>query len=226
MAIRTDVHVLQPQREPDKPFLRRLMSNFQHKHTYSTSTEPYHHSNSSHRSINIQVYKLQRWSGCACDFASRDTAGHKKYKGTEKPTWPSLHTIPQRPQSHPSPLVHFCSRYSPLSSSTSSPAPPSCSPSLTHIICPKPPTTTTSPLHCLALALALNPTGVTISSITLGSHGCQGMEAESMERDTQRRPYTPFATASSHSFLSIILPPAYFHPFLIISLECGQIGFN
>lgn len=52
MGIRTDVHVLQPQREPDKPFLRRLMSNFQHTHACSTSTEPYHQSNSSHRSIN------------------------------------------------------------------------------------------------------------------------------------------------------------------------------
>lgn len=139
MGIRTDVHVLQPQREPDKPFLRRLMSNFQHTHTYSTYTEPYHQSNSSHRSINtVCSFGDISYRG-ACDFASRDTAGHKKYKGTEKPTWPSLHTIPQRPQSHPSPLVHFCSRYSPLSSSASSPAPPSCSPSLTHIICPKPP---------------------------------------------------------------------------------------
>lgn len=82
------------------------------------------------------------------------------------------------------------------------------------------------PPRRLTLALALDPTGVTISSITLGSHGCWGMKAESMERGTERRPYTPIATASSYSLLSIILSPAFSHSFLIISLKCSQIGFN
>lgn len=78
-------------------------------------------------------------------------------------------------------------------------------------------------LYCLTLTRALDPTGVAISSIILGSHGCWGMEAESMEHDTQRH---PIATASSYSLLSIIPSPALSHPFLIITLEYSQIGFN
>lgn len=44
-----------------------------------------------------------------------------------------------------------------------------------------------------------------------------------MEHDTQRH---PIATASSYSLLLIILSPALSHPFLIITLEYSQIGFN
>lgn len=51
-----------------------------------------------------------------------------KVQGWETTTWPSLHTIPQRPQSHPSLHPLFCSSYFPFSSN--SPATSSHLPSL------------------------------------------------------------------------------------------------
>lgn len=71
---------------------------------------------------------------------------------------PSLAVLPYNPTEttvlslSPFHISHFCSCYFPLSSSASSPVPSSRSPSLTHTICPKPPTLSSivSPMHVLS----------------------------------------------------------------------------
>lgn len=125
-----------------------------------------------------------------CDFGFRDRAGHRNIRGQRNP--------PGCPctQSHRdySPVLLS----SPISASIlcqGFPVLSSGSPFLTHTLCPQP--LPTPRLDCFALALALSPSGVTISSITLGSHGCWGMEAESMECDSQRCPYTSIARIST-----------------------------
>lgn len=77
------------------------------------------------------------------------------------------------PSVSPSQCLLLLFSYSPLSSSANSPVPssrpPSCNLLSATLPPPRPPP---FPPNCLALTLALDPAGVTISSITLGSHGC------------------------------------------------------
>lgn len=148
----------------------------------------------------------------------------------EKPTWPSLHTIPQRPKSHPR-LLHFCSCYSPILKLCPllSPPPPTLlfllprPPSLPLAICPPPylpPLPIVSPSHLLSTP------AVSLLAASHWDHIAAEVWRLSQWSVAHKGVHIPHGYCFSYSLLSIILSPTFSHPFLIISLECSQIGFN
>lgn len=100
----------------------------------------------------------------------------------------------------------------------------SCSPSLMHTICACPPPHPTLPLVSPLHLLSTPP--VSLLAALHWDHTAAEVRRLTQWSVIHRRAYTPIATASSHLFLPIILPPAFSHPFPIISLEFSQIGLN